>query len=178
MVKKSDFDIVELGDPRLRRIAQPVAMDALPDALETAHVMQEWMDERGGVGIAAPQIGVDLQMMIIASRPNVRYPDAPDMAPLLMINPEPLQYSDQLATLWEGCLSVPGIRGKVARADSVEVRFIDKSGRTCELALSGFPARIFLHEYDHLIGKTFVDRVASVQDLVTDKVYFEQFAGA
>lgn len=178
MLNPEDFQIVELGDPRLRAIAKPIELTQLSSALEQAAVMQHWMEHRGGVGIAAPQIGVPLQLMIIASRPNNRYPNAPHMAPLLMINPEPVSFSDNEVTLWEGCLSVPGIRGKVTRPESVCVRFVDRAGVTQEQVLTGFPARIFLHEYDHLIGKTFVDRVASVQDLTTDKVYFEQIANA
>ena len=171
-----DFQIVELGDPRLREMAHPVLPDQMAAALHIADAMEYWMNERGGVGIAAPQIGVSLQMMIIASRPNNRYPDAPDMAPLLLINPEPQNMSEHLVTLWEGCLSVPGLRGKVTRPDALNVSFINRDGQQDSLSLSGFPARIFLHEYDHLIGKTFVDRVNSVQDLVTDKVYFDQIA--
>ena len=173
-MKSADFRIVELGDPRLRELAQPVAAEQMSYALDVADAMHYWMNERGGVGIAAPQIGVSLQMMIIASKPNSRYPGAPQMEPLLMINPEPQSFADSSVSLWEGCLSVPGLRGKVTRPDGVSVRFIDRDGQYQLMNLSGFPARIFLHEYDHLIGKTFVDRVDSVQDLVTDKVYFEQ----
>lgn len=170
----TDFQIVELGDPRLRELAKPVHAEQMAYAQEVAEAMAYWMKERGGVGIAAPQIGVSLQMMIIASRPNNRYPDAPEMEPMLMLNPEPKTFSDRLVSLWEGCLSVPGVRGKVTRPDAVGVEYMDQSGQSRLIELKGFPARIFLHEYDHLIGKTFVDRVASVQDLVTDKVYFEQ----
>jgi len=172
------FQIVELGDSRLRQVAEAVDLSDLASALEYAEVMHHWMEQRGGVGIAAPQIGVPLQMMIIASRPNVRYPDAPDMEPMLLINPEPHNLSDTQVSLWEGCLSVPGLRGKVSRPDAVSVRYINKEGQARRLELDGFPARIFLHEYDHLIGKTFVDRVASAADLVTDKVYFEQVMAA
>lgn len=178
MLNPADFQIVELGDPRLRALAKPVDLNRLADALAVGEIMLHWMEQRGGVGIAAPQIGVPRQLMIIASRPNNRYPDAPHMEPLLMINPEPVSFSGVEVSLWEGCLSVPGIRGLVTRPDAVQVKYIDRTGQSKEQSLSGFPARIFLHEYDHLIGKTFVDRVASVQDLVTDKVYFEQVADA
>lgn len=174
----SDFSIVELGDPRLRQRARPVDLDDLAGVLPIADVMREWMDRRGGVGIAAPQIGVDLQMMIIASRPNQRYPDAPLMQPLLLLNPQPVRYGDNTIEEWEGCLSVPGLRGKVRRPDAVEIDFYDLHGKGHQLALTGFPARIFQHEYDHLIGMTFVDRVASVQDLVTEKVFLEQILPA
>ncbi|MGB3621617.1 peptide deformylase [Ketobacter sp. MCCC 1A13808] len=170
------YDIVELGDPRLRVLALPVDLTRLQEALEVVQAMESRMQERGGVGIAAPQIGVGQQIMIIASKPNARYPDAPHMKPMVMFNPVPFNYSDHKVTLWEGCLSVPGIRGKVTRSDSVSVRYADNTGKLQEIRLDGFPARIFLHEYDHLVGKTFVDRVDSVTDLVTDKVYFKQMS--
>ncbi|MDY6921478.1 MAG: peptide deformylase [Pseudomonadota bacterium] len=176
MLDPADFGIVELGDPRLRQPARPVAAADLGQVLEYARVLQWWMDQRGGVGIAAPQIGVSLQILIIASRPNPRYPDAPLMSPTLLINPEPLAYGGHQVALWEGCLSVPGMRGRVTRPDSVALRYLDTAGAPQELTLEGFPARIFLHEYDHLQGLTFVDRVQSVRDLVTEKVYREQIA--
>lgn len=172
-MQKNDFEIVELGDARLKQIASPVTDAEFSKALEIAHVMRQWMDARGGVGIAAPQIGVGLQMMLIASRPNARYPDAPHMEPLLMINPQPSDYSQQQVALWEGCLSVPGLRGRVTRPDAVSVRYLNEKGEPQQMALTGFPARIFQHEYDHLIGKTFVDRVQSVSDLVSEKVYVQ-----
>ena len=177
-MKPDDFEIVELGDPRLRQVARAVDVADPTSALAYADILQYWMDQRGGVGIAAPQIGVPLQMMIIASRPNARYPDAPAMAPLLMINPEPQNLSETHTALWEGCLSVPGLRGKVTRPEGLDVRFYDRTGQSRLLELTGFPARIFLHEYDHLIGKTFVDRVASPQDLVSEKVYLQQIIAA
>lgn len=166
--------IVELGDPRLREPASPVDLTR-PDAIRAiAQAMQTGMEQRGGVGIAAPQIGVGLQMLIIASRPNARYPRAPQMSPLLLLNPRPLHYSGCETDEWEGCLSVPGLRGRVRRPEAVEIQYSDLSGQCQTLALSGFPARIFQHEYDHLLGLTFVDRVASVRDLVTETVFLEQ----
>ena len=172
----NEYDIVELGDPRQRQVSQPVELSRLNELSPVLSAMELNMTERGGVGIAAPQIGVLKQIMIIASRPNRRYPDAPMMQPMVMFNPEPFCFSDQSVALWEGCLSVPGLRGKVTRPDAVSVRYADKRGDWQEIRLEGFPARIFLHEYDHLIGKTFVDRVDSVTDLVTDKVYLELVA--
>lgn len=174
----ADYSIVELGDPRLRQPARPVDLSRLTEALAIAGVLREWMDKRGGVGIAAPQIGVDLQMMIIASRPNQRYPHAPLMQPLLLLNPVPVRYSDTQIEEWEGCLSVPGLRGKIQRPDAVDIEYFDQNGKQHSLSLTGFPARIFQHEYDHLIGMTFVDRVASPRDLVTEKVFVEQILPA
>ena len=167
-----------MGDPRLRQQANPVPLSELAHAAQVAAAMQQLMSERNGVGIAAPQIGVGLALMIIASRPSERYPDAPNMDPLLLINPTLSWQSESLETLWEGCLSVPGLRGRVTRPHGVAVDYMDLNGDKHRVELEGFPARIFLHEYDHLIGKTFLDRVASSEDLVTEKVYFEQICTA
>ena len=157
-------------------MAEPVVLAQLNKAKDIAQIMMQFMNERAGVGIAAPQIGVSQQIMIIASRPNERYPDAPFMEPLVMFNPKPVSYAGDGVAMWEGCLSVPGLRGKVTRPSAVDVEYLNENGHPDRLSLSGFPARIFQHEYDHLIGKTFVDRVASVTDLVTDKVYFQLMA--
>lgn len=171
-----NFDIVELGDPRLKQMARSVSLDDYPYALSISEVMKQWMDELGGVGIAAPQIGVGLQLMIIASRPNARYPKAPNMASIVMINPQPVSYSSNWVKDWEGCLSVPGLRGCVPRPDAVMVTFMDIAGKSRKKSLSGFPARIFQHEYDHLIGKTFLDRLESMDDLVSNRVFENQIA--
>lgn len=160
----------------MKKIAQPVELNCIAEAKEIACIMQEFMEERGGVGIAAPQIGVDQQIMIIASKPNQRYPDAPLMEPLTLINPKPVSYSENQVEFWEGCLSVPGLRGNVVRPDKVDIRYTELNGSPAVLSLSGFPARIFQHEYDHLIGKTFLDRINSVDDLITDKVYCQIMA--
>lgn len=169
-----NYEIVELGDPRLRETAGPVNFSDSDNLKSDIERLRTAMSERGGVGIAAPQIGIPLQILIVASRPNARYPDAPQMEPLLIVNPKILSSSDSTVALWEGCLSVPGLRGKVTRPEAVTIEYFDLTGFRHVLELSGFPARIFLHEYDHLIGKTFVDRVESVSDLVTDKVYMTQ----
>ena len=119
-----------------------------------------------GVGIAAPQLFVSQRVIIIASRSNPRYPDAPDMAPLAMVNPVVEAQSGDWVEAWEGCLSVPGLRGKVRRRNEVSVCYQDASGQAQQRKLSGFPARILLHEVDHLEGLTFLDRVDSPADLI------------
>jgi peptide deformylase len=121
--------------------------------------------EANGVGIAAPQVGVSQQLMIIASRPNERYPHAPLMEPTPMINPKILSHSSEMIKDWEGCLSVPGIRGLVPRYQAVEVEYLSKDGRIERQMLTDFIARIFQHEYDHLQGKVFLERVESPEDL-------------
>ena len=166
--------VAELGNPILRAQAKRVVsfVGAEPEDKEgllyIIEQMREVMQERGGVGIAAPQIGISQQILIIASRPNVRYPEAPSIEPVVMINPIINTESSQTEKGWEGCLSVPGIRGYVSRAVQVDVSFVDINGVSQHWDLEGFPARIFLHEYDHLIGLTFLDRIDSVADLIAE----------
>ncbi len=166
-----EYEIVELGHPVLQVAALPVTDFRDPALQQHLQAMTRLMEARQGVGIAAPQVGVGLQMMIVASRPNDRYPDAPQMEPQVLLNPEIQWQSDQRVKDWEGCLSVPGIRGLVCRPDAVTVNYQKPGGDKAVVEWRGFPARIFLHEYDHLIGKTFLDRVSSSADLYSEKEY-------
>lgn len=168
--------IAKVGEPVLRKMAQPVEDFGSPQLLSFVDKLLTQMTEAAGVGIAAPQVFCSRQIMIIASKPNKRYPDAPEMTPLVLINPTFIAQSRNLVTGWEGCLSVPGLRGQVARADWVEVFYYDQFGEKHRRRFDGFVARIFLHEYDHLIGRTWLDSVTSNQDILSDEVYLKQFA--
>lgn len=168
--------IAKLGEPVLRQMAQPIKDFSDPDLQRFVSALQVQMIAAGGVGIAAPQVFCSRQIMIIASRPNKRYPDAPEMDPLVLINPSFIAQSQTLETGWEGCLSVPGLRGQVARADWVEVFYYDVAGIKHRRRFDGFLARIFLHEYDHLIGRTWLDSVTDNKEIVSDEVYLRQFA--
>lgn len=129
------------------------------------------MQASNGVGIAAPQVGIPWQIIIVASRPTLRYPQAPRMEPIAMINPQILEDGGEQIQDWEGCLSVPNMRGLVTRAQHVTVRYHDlAAGCQCE-RFSGFIARIIQHEYDHLQGRLFVDRVKQSADLITEDEY-------
>lgn len=165
------YEIVELGNPVLQLVAQPVSDFSDPSLATHLQAMHALMNARQGVGIAAPQIGVSLQIMIVASRPNSRYPEAPNMEPEVLINPVIKWASERLIKDWEGCLSVPGLRGLVSRPDGVKVAYHHVDGSPAEVEWHGFPARIFLHEYDHLIGKTFIDQVSSSADVYTEREY-------
>jgi peptide deformylase len=123
------------------------------------------------VGIAAPQVYEPLRLFIIASRPNARYPQAPAMEPTAIINPEILWASDEKEKGWEGCLSIPGLRGLVPRHTRIGVRYLTCSGNVAEVEYAGFLALVFQHEFDHLQGLVFVDRLESTLDLVTEKEY-------
>lgn len=170
--------IAQLGEPILRQRAQPVTNPTDPAIQTLWQRMLVTMEAAGGVGIAAPQVFESLRLMIIASRPNARYPDAPQMAPVVLINPEIIATGGEPSTFVEGCLSVPGIRGQVTRPSEVEIRYLDIQGQPQQLNLTGFPARIFLHEYDHLEGRTFLDQVASPADLIAQSVWEKQCQSA
>lgn len=126
---------------------------------ELARTLMLTMEQANGVGIAAPQIGVSQRLFILASRPNERYPDAPEMAPLLMVNPELLSHSGETEAGEEGCLSVPGTRLSIQRYTWVDARWQDVHGQMHHKRLEGFIARIFQHELDHLDGITLLERI-------------------
>ena len=126
------------------------------------HAMQATMLERNGVGIAAPQVYLSKRIIIVASRANPRYPDAPDMDAIVMVNPEILEQSAVTVLGEEGCLSVPDERGQVARAETITVGYFTLDGEPVETVFHGFPARIIQHEVDHLDGVLFVERLDNV----------------
>ncbi|PLZ35954.1 peptide deformylase [Fischerella thermalis WC542] len=129
------------------------------------------VSEANGVGIAAPQVAQLYRVMIVASRPNPRYPHAPHMEPTAMINPRIIAHSSTMIKDWEGCLSIPGIRGLVPRYEAIEVEYTDRNGKIQRQLLTNFVARIFQHEYDHFDGIVFLDRLESNLDIVTDHEY-------
>ncbi|MBF2013740.1 MAG: peptide deformylase [Rivularia sp. T60_A2020_040] len=165
------LSIIQLGNPILRQKAEFVnniedktIQKLIDDLLIT-------VSEANGVGIAAPQVAVGYRIFIVASRPNLRYPHAPLMEPTAMINPRIVNYSDEIIKDWEGCLSVPGIRGLVPRYKTIEVEYTDRYGKLEKQELTDFVARIFQHEYDHMSGLVFLDRVESTFDIVTEQEY-------
>ena len=127
--------------------------------LQLTSAMQMTMLECNGVGIAAPQVYISKRVIIVASRSNPRYPDAPDMDAVVMVNPEILEFSQKTCLGEEGCLSVPNERGQVERAQAIKVRYYTLQGEVIETAFEGFPARIVQHEVDHLDGVLFVDKM-------------------
>ena len=157
--------VAQRGENVLRLIAQPIlqAEFATQGLNQLVSNMHDTMNERLGVGIAAPQIYVSKRVIIVASRPNLRYPDAPEMDAIVMINPDILETGGE--NIWgdEGCLSVPDQRGLVLRSEVVHVRYQTLTGEWVEQYFQGFPARIIQHEIDHLNGILFVDHVEKTQ---------------
>ena len=128
---------------------------------ELAHLAEQMsasMEAANGVGIAAPQVHSPLALFIMASRPNERYPDAPNMAPVVVVNPQIINVSSELISGEEGCLSVPGQRFTIQRHQAIEVRYQNLQGEWQQTELMGFIARIFQHEFDHLQGITLLER--------------------
>lgn len=164
--------IALVGEQILKTAAQQVTIDHInqPECLQFIAQLKQTMLDAKGIGIAAPQVFDPRAIMIIASRPNARYPDAPEMEPLALINPNILNHSDKSSKDWEGCLSVPALRGKVKRYDWVEIEYRDTNARLIKQRFDGFVARIFQHEYDHLIGKTWLDHIESTEDIVAEAV--------
>ncbi len=163
--------IAQLGHPVLRSPAAKVELPASSFVRSLIGDMMATLREANGVGIAAPQVYESLALFIVASRPNPRYPDAPAMEPLAVINPEIVDRSPERTKAWEGCLSIPGIRGEVPRHDRISVRFQTVEGERIERELTGFLARIFQHEHDHLEGLFFLDRIESPRDLISELEY-------
>lgn len=166
--------IIELGNPTLRRVATAVTDEGSDRLQRLLEDLLLTVKKSNGVGIAAPQVGQSERLFIVASRPNPRYPTAPEMAPTAMINPRILAHSTEIIKGWEGCLSVPGIRGQVPRYQAIEVEFSDRDGNLHRQELTDFVARIFQHELDHLNGLVFLDRVETTQDLITEREYQQQ----
>ncbi|MEM1392361.1 MAG: peptide deformylase [Cyanobacteria bacterium P01_D01_bin.116] len=165
------LSIIELGNPILRQKAEFVDKIDSIDIQKLIDDLLTTVADANGVGIAAPQVAVGYRVFIVASRPNLRYPNAPLMEPTAMINPKIVAYCDEIVKDWEGCLSIPGIRGLVPRYQKIEVEYTDRNGNLVHQQLTDFVARIFQHEYDHFEGLVFLDRVESTFDIVTEQEY-------
>jgi peptide deformylase len=152
-------EILKMGDPRLLRIAQPVHAFDTPALHALIDDMFETMRAANGAGLAAPQIGVDLALVIFGFGANLRYPDAPPVPETVLINPQIEPLSDAEEEGWEGCLSVPGLRAVVPRFARIRYIGFDAHGRRIEREAEGFHARVVQHECDHLIGKLYPMRV-------------------
>lgn len=152
--------ILKMGDPRLLRVAQPVTAFNTPDLHRLIDDMLETMAAANGAGLAAPQMGVDLQVVIFGTdAPNPRYPDAPVVPRTVLINPVITPLGDEEEEAWEGCLSVPGLRGVVPRFKRIRYQGFDAQGQTMNREAEGFHARVVQHECDHLWGKLYPMRV-------------------
>lgn len=166
--------ILKMGDSRLLQVSLPIQISQIPsieiqtlidDMLETMHSLN-------GAGLAAPQIGVNKQLVVFGFEKNLRYPDADPIQETILINPSITIISDQQEEDWEGCLSVPGIRAKVPRYKKIRYSGYDRNGALIDRTVEGFHARVVQHECDHLIGKLFPMRVQDFSNFGFTEVLF------
>ncbi|HEY5600087.1 MAG TPA: peptide deformylase [Candidatus Manganitrophaceae bacterium] len=159
--------IVKLGNPILRRVAAEVTPAEAQDPAfqQFLEDMTETMRKLDGVGLAAPQVSVSKQAIVIEANQNPRYPDAPDLPLLIILNPVLTRLADEKIEGWEGCLSVENLRGKVIRSARVGVKGFNRFMEPMELDADGFLAVVFQHEIDHLNGRVFLDRMKDFSTL-------------
>jgi peptide deformylase len=171
----AEFELIQLGHPHLRRRAEAVNDISTTKTQLLLDELLAFVLTKNGVGIAAPQVDINLRLFIMCSRPSSRYPLAPEMAPTFVINPEIVWRSDDIEKGWEGCLSLPGIRGLVPRHHAIKVQYTSRSNQTIEAEYTGFIARVFQHELDHLDGIVYIDRVESTHEVMMEKEWLKQF---
>jgi peptide deformylase len=152
-------DVVRMGDPRLLLVAKPVQETGTAELAQLVEDMFDTMHAEGGVGLAAPQIGVDLQVVVFGFERHDRYPDAPPVPRTVLINPVITPLSDEIVEGWEGCLSIPGLRGVVPRHAHIRYQGLDADGNIVDREATGFHARVVQHEYDHLVGTLYTMRI-------------------
>lgn len=164
--------VARLGHPVLRKVAEPVKEKEIktPEFQQFLDDMIETMHEYEGIGLAAPQVHRSVRVSVIeVHKSNPRYPDKIEVDLHVFINPVLTALTDEKSAYWEGCLSIPGMRGLVARPNKVKVEYLDRNGKKQELTGDGFLATVLQHEFDHLDGKLYVDRLVD-----STKFMFEQ----
>ncbi len=164
----NEFDILLLGHPHLRLTAKPVCDVTSANNQVLFKRLLSFVLEKQGMGIAAPQVDVSQRFFIMSSHPNARYPHAPFMEPTIIINPEIVWMSEEMEKDWEGCLSVPGVRALVPRHTEIDVHYTLPTNEVVQTRYTGFIARVFQHEYDHLNGLVFLDRVETNYDIMVE----------
>lgn len=156
-------EVLKMGDPRLLGRAAPVAVFGTRELDELLRDMFDTMRALDGAGLAAPQIGVGLRVVIFGFTSNARYPDAEAVPETVLVNPELTPLGDELEDGWEGCLSVPGLRGVVPRHRRLRYRGFDATGRAIDRSVEGFHARVVQHEVDHLDGILYPMRIRDLR---------------
>jgi len=152
-------EVLKMGDPRLLQQAQPLEAFDTPELHALLADMRDTMAHLSGAGLAAPQIGTGLQVVIFGVEQNPRYPQAEEIPHTVLINPVLTALSDELEEDWEGCLSLPGLRGMVPRHVRLRYQGFDERGNPIDRSVSGFHARVVQHECDHLLGILYPMRI-------------------
>ena len=164
--------VLKMGDPRLLEKSQPVEAFGTPQLRELIADMRDTMADLNGAGLAAPQIGVPLRVVIFGVKRNPRYPDAEEVPDTVLINPVITPLGDETEEAWEGCLSVPGMRGVVPRFKRLRYRGFDESGLPLDRSVEGFHARVVQHECDHLDGILYPMRIRDMSQFGFVEVLF------
>ena len=171
-------EVLRMGDPRLLEVSKPIDDFGSPALLALLDDMNETMQSLNGAGIAAPQIGVLKRVVIFGFDANPRYPDAEAVPFTVLCNPEITPLSDEIDEGWEGCLSVPGMRGVVPRHSRIRYSGFDQHGNRFEREVDGFHARVVQHECDHLDGILYPRRITDLTKFgFTDVLFRDQSSG-
>jgi peptide deformylase len=164
--------VLKMGEPQLLEVAQTVKQFNTPELHALIQDMQDTMTALDGAGLAAPQIGISLQVAIFGFKKNQRYPDADEVPFTVLINPQLTPLSDEMTEDWEGCLSVPGLRGKVPRHTRLRYQGYDQWGNIIDREVSGFHARVVQHECDHLQGILYPMRIRDFRTFGFTEILF------
>ena len=167
-------EILKMGDPRLLRVAEPVSEFDTPAMRQLIVDMFDTMHDANGAGLAAPQIGVNLQLVIFGFKQNLRYPDAPQVPETVLINPVLTPLADDMEEGFEGCLSVPGLRGSVPRYTRLRYEGVDQHRQPIRREVDGFHARVVQHEVDHLLGILYPARIRDFSKFGFTSVMFPE----
>ena len=163
----SILKVSRLGNPVLRATTQPLSVDQLasPSIQKLIDDMVETMKEYDGVGLAGNQVHESKQIAVFEVADNPRYPNKPAVPLTILINPKVTLLNEEMEEDWEGCLSIPELRGKVPRFKTIQVKALDKEGRPLDFVATDFHARVIQHEWDHLNGKVYLDRMSDFSTL-------------
>lgn len=170
-------EILRMGDPRLLRVSEPVVDFETPELRTLVADLFDTMHAARGAGLAAPQIGVPLRVVIFGFERNARYPDAPPVPPTVLVNPVLEPIGEEMDEGWEGCLSVPGLRGVVPRYRKLRYYGRDAEGALIDRTVDGFHARVVQHECDHLDGVLYPMRMRDFTRFGFTDILFPELAG-
>ena len=171
-------EILKMGNPLLREVAEDFSVEEIKNSETQLLLKDMWhsLAAAGGIGLAAPQIGISKQLAVIKlTEESDRYPDMEDSEAFIIFNPKITVLDKTEQGFWEGCLSVPGLRGFVERPRKIRVDFLDESAKPRSIEAEDFLATVFQHELDHLVGKLYVDRIKDITTLMfEDEMVFEE----
>jgi len=171
--------IIKMGNPILREISRELTSEEIlsPEVKTLISDMWETMEHAGGIGLAAPQIAIPLQLTVIrVPKDSERYPESEESDEFVIFNPKITYLTEETQGFWEGCLSVPGLRGFVERPKKIRVDYLDQEAKPQSIELDDFLATVFQHELDHLIGKLYVDRIKDITTLMYEDALSEEIS--